>query len=169
MSGHGVVSTPLITGQSLHFLNLESISIGNKILPFRSSKISSNTQGNIFIDSGTLLTLFPPEFYSNLEKTLVASINATRKHDLSGFFIVCYTSKNDIINAPKIFAHFTNPDLELSQANVFTQVDEGLICLTMLPDEGTATFGNLELANFLIGYDLVAKQVSFLTMGCTKH
>ncbi|PHT39958.1 hypothetical protein CQW23_18812 [Capsicum baccatum] len=128
----------------------------------------SNTTSGL-IGLGTLLTLFPPEFYSNLEKTLVASINATRKHDLSGFFIVCYASKNDIINAPKIFAHFTNADLELSQANVFTQVDEGLICLTMLPDEGTATFGNLALANFFIGYDLVAKQVSFLPMDCTKH
>ncbi|PHU08752.1 Aspartic proteinase CDR1 [Capsicum chinense] len=44
VSGPGVVSTPLIPGQSLYYLTLESISIGNKILPFKSSKISSNTQ-----------------------------------------------------------------------------------------------------------------------------
>ncbi|KAF3661072.1 hypothetical protein T459_03821 [Capsicum annuum] len=130
VSGPGVVSTPLIPGQSLYFLILESISNGNKILPFKSSKISSNTQG---------------------------------------FFNVCYASKNDIINAPKIVAHFTNADVELSPANVFTQLDEGLICLTMVPDEAMAIFGNLAQANFLIGYDLVAKQVSFLPKDCTKH
>ncbi|PHU08750.1 hypothetical protein BC332_20610 [Capsicum chinense] len=169
VSGPGVVSTPLIPGQSLYFLTLESISNGNKILPFKFSKISSNTQGIILIDSGTLLTYFPHEFYATLEKTLVASINATRKHEPSGFFNLCYASKNDIINAPKIVAHFTNADVELSPANVFTQLDEGLICLTMVPDEGTATFGNLAQANFLIGYDLVAKQVSFLPKDCTKH
>ncbi|KAF3658351.1 putative aspartic proteinase CDR1-like [Capsicum annuum] len=169
LSGPGVVSTSLIARQSYYFLTLESISIGNKILPFRSSKSSSNTQGNIFIDSGTLLTVFPNEFYSNLEKTLMASIHAARKQDPAEFFNVCYASKNDIINAPKIVAHFTNADVELSPVNVFTQVDEGLICLTMVPDEGTATFGNLAQANFLIGYDLAAKQVSFLPMDCTKH
>ncbi|PHU08753.1 hypothetical protein BC332_20613 [Capsicum chinense] len=152
VSGPGVVSTPLIPGQSLYYLTLESISIGNKIFPFKSSKISSNTQGKILIDSGTLLTYFPHKFYAKLEKTLVASINATRKHDTSGFFNVCYASKNDIINAPKIVAHFTNADVELSLANVFTQMDESLIFLTMLPDEAFATFGNLAQANFLIGF-----------------
>ncbi|PHT95937.1 hypothetical protein T459_03819 [Capsicum annuum] len=169
VSGPGVISTPLIPGQSLYYLTLESISIGNKILPFKSSKISSNTQGKILIDSGTLLRYFPHEFYAKLEKTLVASINATRKHDTSGFFNLCYASKNDIINAPKIVAHFANADVELSPANVFTQLDEGLICLTIVPDEAMAIFGNLAQANFLIGYDLVAKQVSFLPKDCTKH
>ncbi|XP_060182606.1 aspartic proteinase CDR1-like [Lycium barbarum] len=172
VSGPGVVSTPLIKSEeqeTFYFLSLESISVGNKTLPFKSSKISSKAQGNIIIDSGTTVTFVPFDFYANLEKTLVASINATRKDDPSGFFKVCYASKNGTIDAPKIVAHFTNADVELPPINTFTQVAEGLVCFTMVPEEEVAIFGNLAQMNFLIGYDLVANKVSFLPTDCTKH
>ncbi|XP_009771148.1 aspartic proteinase CDR1-like [Nicotiana sylvestris] len=173
VTGPGVVSTPLIKSEeteTFYFLTLEGITVGNKTLPFKySSKLSSNDQGNIIIDSGTTLTLLPFEFYSDLEKQLVASINATRKDDPSGLFKVCYESKNGTIDAPKLVAHFTNADVELSPINTFTQVAEGLVCFTILPEVDIAIFGNLAQRNFLIGYDLVAKKVSFLPTDCTKH
>ncbi|CAN4075825.1 unnamed protein product [Withania somnifera] len=172
VSGPGVVSTPLIKkeGQeTAYFLNLESISIGNKTFPFKSSNVSSNTQGNIIIDSGTTLMYIPFDIYLNLEKTLVASINGTRIDDPFGFFNVCYATKDGSVDAPKIVVHFTNADLELPPTNTFTQLDEGLVCFTMVPEEGLAIFGNLAQMNLLIGYDLVANQVSFLPTDCTKH
>uniref|UniRef100_M1DAW8 Aspartic proteinase nepenthesin-2 n=1 Tax=Solanum tuberosum TaxID=4113 RepID=M1DAW8_SOLTU len=174
MSGPDVVSTPLILSEeepSFYYLTLESISIGNyKTLPFRSSKVSPNDQGNIIIDSGTTYTFVPFDFYANLEKTLVSLINATRKNDPSGFLKLCYESQNGTtINVPKIVAHFTNADIELPTTNTFTQLDECLVCFTMLPNDEIAIFGNLAQKNFFIGFDLVANKVSFLPTDCTKH
>nr|XP_033516374.1 aspartic proteinase CDR1-like [Nicotiana tomentosiformis] len=127
------------------------------------------SQGNIRIDSGTTLTLLPSEFYSSLELTLVDSINATKKDDPSGTFGLCYESENGTIDAPKIVAHFTDADLELSTSSTFTEVEEGLVCLTIVPAEEVAIFGNLAQANFLIGYDLVANKISFLPTDCTSY
>ncbi|XP_055821487.1 aspartic proteinase CDR1-like [Solanum dulcamara] len=169
VSGPDVVSIPLIKFQSFYSLSLESISIGNKTLPFKSSKITSNTQGNIIIDSGRTLTFVPPDFYANLEKTLIVSINATRKHDLSKSCKLCYASKNSTIVVPKIVAHFTNANIELSPTNTFVQVAEGLVCFTMVPDEEVSILGNFTQMNLLIGFDLVANKVSFLPIDCTKH
>ncbi|PHT64289.1 Aspartic proteinase CDR1 [Capsicum annuum] len=158
VSGPDVVSTPLIRMESstFYYLTLEGVSVGNKTLEFKSSKIGGSyaggDEGNIIIDSGTTLTLMPSEFYENLESMLVDSINATRKEDSSGTFGLCYDSdENGTIDAPTIVAHFTNADLELSPSSTFAQVEKGLVCLTIVPAKEFAIFGNLAQANFLIG------------------
>ncbi|XP_060182608.1 aspartic proteinase CDR1-like [Lycium barbarum] len=174
--GPNVVSTPLIKmdPSTFYYLNLEGVSVGNMMVEFKSSKTGSSYaavdgQGNIIIDSGTTLTLLPNNFYTNLVSTLVNMINATKKDDPSGTFGLCYESEGGIIDAPKIVAHFTDADLELSPSSMFAQVEEGLVCLTIVPAEDIAIFGNLAQANFLIGYDLVANKVSFLPTDCTKY
>ncbi|XP_060182609.1 aspartic proteinase CDR1-like [Lycium barbarum] len=174
--GPNVVSTPLIKKDSytFYYLNLEAFSVGNMMVEFKSSKTgssyaSADGQGNIIIDSGTTLTLLPNDFYTNLVSTLVNMINATKKDDPSGTFGLCYESEGGTIDAPKIVAHFTDADLELSPSSMFAQVEGGLVCLTIVPAEDIAIFGNLAQANFLIGYDLVANKVSFLPTDCTKY
>ncbi|XP_019255223.1 PREDICTED: aspartic proteinase CDR1-like [Nicotiana attenuata] len=176
VSGSNVVSTPLIKKEpsTFYYLNLEGITVGNKRVEFKSSKIDSSNafggdEGNIIIDSGTTLTFLPNDFYLNLESILLESINATRIDDPSGTFGICYESKNGTINAPKIVAHFTDADLVLAPSSTFAEVEEGLVCLTLVPAEQIAIFGNLAQANFLIGYDLVANKVSFKPTDCTKY
>ncbi|MCD9559416.1 hypothetical protein HAX54_017346 [Datura stramonium] len=177
LSGPNVVSTPLIRKKpsTFYYLNLEGVSIGNKNLKFKSSKMSTpsvvagDDLGNIIIDSGTTLTLLPNDFYSNLESALVESISATKKDDPSGTFGLCYESENGTIDAPTIIAHFTNADLVLLPSSTFAQVEQGLVCLTIVPAEQIAIFGNLAQANFLIGYDLVANKVSFKPTDCTNN
>nr|XP_009589289.1 aspartic proteinase CDR1-like [Nicotiana tomentosiformis] len=176
VSGPNVISTPLIKKEpsTFYYLNLKGISVGDKIVDFKSPNITSSAAGddglgNIIIDSGTTLTLLPSEFYSSLESTLVDSINATRWDDPSGTFGLCYESENGTIDAPKIVAHFTDADLELSPSTTFAEVEEGFVCLTIVPVEEVAIFGNLAQANFLIGYDLVANRVSFQPTDCTKY
>ncbi|CAN4075829.1 unnamed protein product [Withania somnifera] len=177
VSGPNVVTTPLIRKEpsTFYYLTLEGVSVGNKKLEFKSTKIGSSSgvdgdQGNIIIDSGTTLTLLPRGFYSNLESTLVDSISATRKDDPSGTFTLCYGSdENGTIDAPTIVAHFTNADLELSPSSTFAQVDQHLVCLTTVPADEVAIFGNLAQGNFLIGYDLVDNKVSFKPTDCSKY
>ncbi|PHU08748.1 hypothetical protein BC332_20608 [Capsicum chinense] len=172
VSGPGVVSTHLTrkeSQKSFYYLFLESISIGDKNLPFKSSKIIPPGQANIIIDSGTTLTLVPSDFYPNLEKAVVASINATRVNDPAGSFKICYATDIGTIKAPKIVAHFTNADVELSAVNVFIDFGPGVICLAIVPSDDLFIFGNLAQMNYLVGYDLVANQVSFLSTDCSQH
>ncbi|KAF3637156.1 putative aspartic proteinase CDR1-like [Capsicum annuum] len=172
VSGPGVVSTHMTrkeSQKSFYYLFLESISIGEKNLPFKSTKIFPPGQANIIIDSGTTLTLVPSDFYLNLEEAVVASISATRVNDPAGTFKVCYASDIVTINAPRIVAHFTNADVELSPENSFIQFGPGVICLAIVPSDDLFIFGNLAQLNYLIGYDLVANQVSFLPTDCSQH
>uniref|UniRef100_M1DUW2 Aspartic proteinase nepenthesin-2 n=1 Tax=Solanum tuberosum TaxID=4113 RepID=M1DUW2_SOLTU len=179
VSGPNVVSTPLIKKEpsTYYYLNLEGVSVGNKTLKFKSSKTSPSDNasggdgqaGNIIIDSGTTLTLLPNDFYSNLESTLVNSIRANRKDDPSGNFHLCYESENGTIDAPTIVTHFTNADLELSPSSTFAEIEQGLVCLTIVPADEIAIFGNLAQGNFLIEYDLVANKISFQPTDCTKY
>ncbi|KAM3270774.1 aspartic proteinase CDR1-like [Capsicum chacoense] len=177
VSGPGVVSTPLFKNllqPTFYLLNLKAVSVGNNTVKYQSSPISPPTgdsgQGNIIIDSGTTLTLIPDAFYLNLGSLLMRSVNANRKDDPSGTFTVCYEpNENGTINVPKIVAHFTGADLELSPTSVFSKVADDLVCLTIVPGNQVAIFGNLLQSNFLIGYDLVANKVSFKPTDCTKQ
>ncbi|KAG5589176.1 hypothetical protein H5410_039690, partial [Solanum commersonii] len=175
VSGPGIISTLIFKKESptFYYLNLKGISIGNKTLEFKSSSISQPDYdlGNIVIDSGTTLTYVPDDFYLNLESLLMRSINATRKDDPFRRLDLCYESnENGTIDVPKIVAHFTNADLELSTSNIFTQVVEGIVCLTIVPGGSNqiSILGNLAQANFLIGYDLKANKVSFKPTDCTN-
>ncbi|KAG5589184.1 hypothetical protein H5410_039698 [Solanum commersonii] len=82
--------------------------------------------------------------------------NVIVKDGTYGGLDLCYESnENGIIDVPKIVAHFTNADLELSTSNIFTQVEEGIVCLTIVPGGNQISIlGNMAQANFLIGYDL---------------
>ncbi|CAN4075828.1 unnamed protein product [Withania somnifera] len=178
VSGPNVVTTPLIRKEpsTFYYLTLEGVSVGKKKLEFKSNKIGSSfidgrevEEGNIIIDSGTTLTFLPDEFYSSLEEALVNSISATRKDDPSGTFGLCYESQDGTIDAPTIVAHFTNADLELLPSSTFAQVDQDLVCLTIVPANDIAIFGNLAQGNYLIGYDLVDNKISFMPADCTKY
>ncbi|WMV36640.1 hypothetical protein MTR67_030025 [Solanum verrucosum] len=76
-------------------------------------------------------------------------------------FVYVTSLKSVIIDAPISITHFTNVDLELSPSSPFAQVEEGLVCLTILPADEIAIFGNLAQGNFLIGYDLEDNKVFF--------
>ncbi|XP_060211197.1 aspartic proteinase CDR1-like [Lycium barbarum] len=176
VSGPNVVTTPLIRKEpdTYYYINLESVRVGEKKLEFKTSQLSSSTAGqdlgNIIIDSGTTLTYLPNDFYPALESTLVDSIKGyKRKDDPMGFFKLCYESKSGVVDAPKVVFHFTDADVELLPKSTFAKVDEGLVCLTITGSDNFAIYGNLAQMNFLIGYDLVNKKLSFLPTDCTRH
>ncbi|XP_059664256.1 aspartic proteinase CDR1-like [Cornus florida] len=174
VSGSGVVSTPLVskTAESFYYLTLEGITVGNKTLPYKSSSFKSKAgvnEGNIIIDSGTTLTFLHQDFYKGLESALVAAIGgAKRVPDPQGTFKLCYATKGHDFKVPTVTFHFTGAVLDLLAWSTFTKVQDDLTCLTIIPTDNIAIFGNLSQVNFLVGYDLVNKKVSFKPTDCTK-
>ncbi|THG23537.1 hypothetical protein TEA_021311 [Camellia sinensis var. sinensis] len=156
VSGNGVVSTPM-TLNSFYFLTLEGISVGGQRLEFYDSSSSPNASGsfetdNMIIDSGTLLTFLPPNFYSRLESAVRSAIKEKPMADPQQLLDLCYKFSNEI-SFPIITAHFTGADVKLSHLNTFIETSSDLTCFAFAPAY-TGVFGKVAQTNFLVGYDL---------------
>ncbi|KDP39593.1 hypothetical protein JCGZ_02613 [Jatropha curcas] len=169
VSGQGVVSTPLVSKNpdTFYFLTLEAISVGNKRIEFEGSSFGT-TEGNIIIDSGTTLTLVPPDFFSELSSAIDDVVKGTRVDDPNGILSLCYSSISEV-SLPTLTVHFSGADVKLNPLNTFVQVSDGVVCLAFGSIESGAIYGNLSQMNFLIGYDLEEKTVSFKPTDCTQH
>ncbi|KAF8380821.1 hypothetical protein HHK36_028315 [Tetracentron sinense] len=171
VSGAGVVSTPMAPGarNTFYYLTLQGISVGEKRLAYKdsSSKASMN-EGNIIIDSGTTLTMIPSELYTDLEKAVMETIDLEPIADPEGSLKLCYNTATDF-EVPIITVHFSGADLKLSGLNTFVRLKEDLVCFIMIPNDEISIFGNLSQMNFLVGYDLQEKKVSFKPTDCTNN
>ncbi|KAL3820545.1 hypothetical protein ACJIZ3_006450 [Penstemon smallii] len=174
--GPKVKSTPIVRKylDTFYCLTLEGISVDRERLAYNfsinsNSKENSIDEGNIIIDSGTTLTYLPREFYDALESTLVKTIKARRVSSKLRAFKLCYEiPKDGKFNSPPIVAHFRGADLELPKRSTFYEVEKGIVCLTLVPSENLAFFGNLHQMNYHIEYDLKNQKLNFLKTDCSK-
>ncbi|XP_062099847.1 aspartic proteinase CDR1-like [Humulus lupulus] len=163
--GTQVSTTPLLTNidfQSYYYLALEAVSIEN--VKFELTK--KGAQGNMIIDSGTLLTYLPTKLYKALETMMRKSIkNLEFGKDPNGYTSLCYKTKSDDIDALGFTFHFEDGgDVELkSVINTFLRVTEDVLCFAFAPTDlyDLLIFGNVAQANFLVQYDLTGKLLSF--------
>ncbi|KAA8528180.1 hypothetical protein F0562_035569 [Nyssa sinensis] len=162
-----VVSTPLSGSDTFYYLTLEAVSVGDKRIENPST--TSNSEGNIIIDSGTTLNLLEPNFYNDIKAAITEAINLNPVQDPQGHFDLCY-NKNSFSTAPelKVIFHFTGADVTLKTLNTFEELDY-ITCLTIFPTENSAIFGNRAQINFQVAYDLARKQVSFAPADCTQY
>ncbi|RVW72911.1 Aspartic proteinase CDR1 [Vitis vinifera] len=170
VSGSDVVSTPLVTKDdpTYYFVTLDGISVGDKLFPFSSSSPMA-TKGNVFIDAGTPPTLLPRDFYNRLVQGVKEAIPMEPVQDPDLQPQLCYRSAT-LIDGPILTAHFDGADVQLKPLNTFISPKEGVYCFAMQPIDGdTGIFGNFVQMNFLIGFDLDGKKVSFKAVDCTKQ
>ncbi|KAL8112382.1 hypothetical protein AgCh_019918 [Apium graveolens] len=175
VSGTGVQTTPFYSQEhdTFYYLNLESVSVGDAKIKFETKKYAKKASvdtGNIIIDSGTTITFLPSDFYQQLEDKFRTSISS-KPLQTQGYFSLCYKKEEGIEEkVPTVTFHFSGADVELSALNTLLEVEEGVICLSMVPasDELGAIFGNLQQINYLVGYDLVSNTVSFKKSDCTQ-
>ncbi|KAI3739435.1 hypothetical protein L2E82_29839 [Cichorium intybus] len=170
VTGDGVVSTPILPRypDTFYYLNFKGMTVGGKRVEFNTTKPTS-VEGNIIIDSGTSLTFFPEEFYDRLELAVrllmkdIQPIGPDEENNLR----LCY-NRTEVMDLPMMVAHFSGADLELDSMNSFVQIGNDLICLAFVPVDGVVIFGNIAQINFLVGYDLIKKAVSFKRTDCMK-
>ncbi|KAL2971892.1 hypothetical protein AAZX31_15G223400 [Glycine max] len=171
VSGDGTVSTRIVfkDWKKLYYLTLEAFSVGNNRIEFRSSSSRSSGKGNIIIDSGTTFTVLPDDVYSKLESAVADVVKLERVEDPLKQFSLCYKSTYDKVDVPVITAHFSGADVKLNALNTFIVASHRVVCLAFLSSQSGPIFGNLAQQNFLVGYDLQRKIVSFKPTDCTKQ
>ncbi|KAL8114808.1 aspartic proteinase CDR1-like [Apium graveolens] len=175
VSGSDVQTTPFFTKEGeyslFYTLNLESVSIGDTKIKFVTETYRTNANdkaGNIIIDSGTTLTLLPSDFYLKIEDEFKRRISSTPV-EAEPDFSLCYKKHEGFERkVPKITFHFTGADWELGVLNTMLDMGDGKLCFSTVPTV-EAVFGNLHQMNYLVGYDLVGKTVSFKKTDCSKH
>ncbi|XP_028787544.1 aspartic proteinase CDR1-like [Neltuma alba] len=167
ISGNGLVSTPLITKNGslslFYFLNLEGITVGKQTVR------TGQSNGNIFIDSGTTLTMLPSSFYEQIEALVKQAIGANQFIVQNNHYKLCYRNANSIQNFPNFEVHFTGANLSLKPQNFFRRISNDVICFAMLPTDGTPIYGNVAQIDFEVEHDLDRKKVSFAPADCTKQ
>jgi len=164
VKGNGVVSTPLIiksSNPSYYYLNLEGITIGQKTVQ------TGRTDGNIIIDSGTTLTYLEQNFYNDLVASLKGDIGVEEVKNRPSPFTFCFTF-GDITKFPNFVFHFTGADVTLKPQNLVLYFGNNSYCLLVVPTNDLSIFGNRAQFNFLVGYDLKGKTVSFAPTDCSK-
>ncbi|KAG4947388.1 hypothetical protein JHK87_043395 [Glycine soja] len=171
VSGDGTVSTRIVfkDWKKFYYLTLEAFSVGNNRIEFRSSSSRSSGKGNIIIDSGTTFTVLPDDVYSKLESAVADVVKLERVEDPLKQFSLCYKSTYDKVDVPVITAHFSGADVKLNALNTFIVASHRVVCLAFLSSQSGPIFGKLAQQNFLVGYDLQSKIVSFKPTDCTKQ
>ena len=174
--GDGVVSTPYVGGDQ-YYLTLEGISVGDTYVPFNSSGRVS--KGNICLDSGSPPLTLPPDFYDRLvvEVKKQISIDPIKNDTLLGTRL-CYRTEITDENGPILTVHFEGADVELKPIQTFNrpvkEYEYYCFAITNIANtkldfkDGAGLYGSNVQANFLIGYDLETKMVSFKPTDCTK-
>ena len=176
--GDGVVSTPFVAGDQ-YYVTLEGISVGDTYVSFNSSgKVS---KGNMCIDSGSSILALLPNFYDRLEVEVKKQISIDPiKDDPNLGTRLCYRTKITNENGPVLTVHFEGADVELKPIQTFNQPlkEYEYYCfgitntanteLASMGDHYQGIYGNYVQANFLIGFDLETRMVSFKPTDCSK-
>ncbi|CAN1176514.1 Aspartic proteinase CDR1 [Linum perenne] len=172
-----VVSTPLFSVSEIpayYILQLDGVSVGEKRIPYQESGVSFGGKGNIMIDSGSALTWFSQKFFSQLTKAIDSQIVGGKKaEDPNGYLSHCYLapagSSGSSLKVPRITVHFQGANVELPPSNVFIQVSDTMTCLAFQGSDNGSIYGNVAQQNFLIGYDIQKRTVSFKPTDCAHN
>ncbi|KAK7307953.1 hypothetical protein VNO77_41462 [Canavalia gladiata] len=171
VSGLGVVSTPLVAKQdpTPYFVTLLGISVTNTYLPFSSSS-KTVAKGNMFLDSGTPPTIIPQDLYDRVADQVKKHVNLTPiTNDPELGTQLCYrTIKN--LDGPTLKVHFEGADVLLTPTQTFIPSKNGGFCFafTNTSSDG-GVYGNFAQSNYLIGFDVERRVVSFKPTDCTKQ
>ncbi|XP_074306133.1 aspartic proteinase CDR1-like [Silene latifolia] len=153
VTGPGVISTAIVKGQlrTYYYLTLNGLTIEKTTIPFhrKSSSNADDTtmKGNLIIDSGTTLTILPPDMVSDLKTALEKGIQGEKVNDPSGNRLQpCYkTTKGGAdLNIPDVTMHFDGGDLVLKPKNTFFGVADGVVCLAISSVSGMLGDGILD-------------------------
>ncbi|KAI3950680.1 hypothetical protein MKW92_051780 [Papaver armeniacum] len=142
-----------------YYVLLEGISVGQRGLhiPDGTFDITADGVGGVIIDTGTEYT------YLHLvaHVFLIAELEAQIKLD--------YVPPTGMFSMPDITFHFSGMNFDLNKWNVWEEVGDSKICLTLLQaDDGLTVIGAHHLQNVNVGYDLRNKVISLENRDCTQ-
>ncbi|KAK7283924.1 hypothetical protein RIF29_13673 [Crotalaria pallida] len=175
VAGKGTVSTPMFLSDVFYLVILEGFLVGNKRFVKFRSYFDAEGKGNIVVDSGTTLTVLPYDVYDELESAVADVMkNSKRVDDPNQVLNLCY-KYSEKMEVPVITARFKGgAEVQLKPLNTFVQVSDDVSCFAFRglrrdQNDQLAIFGNVAQQNYLVGYDLQNKLISFKPKDCAQQ
>lgn len=175
-SSSTTTTTPLLKNPSqpsFYYLDLEGITVGEKLLPIKEStfRLKKDGSGGMIIDSGTTITYLEESAFDLLKKEFVSQVKLPVDNSGSVGLDLCFSlpPTSDNIEVPKLRFNFKGGDLELPPENyIIADSGIGLACLAMGSSRGMSIIGNFQQQNILVIHDLQKQTVSFLPTDCSQ-
>ncbi|XP_042029991.1 aspartic proteinase CDR1-like [Salvia splendens] len=144
------------------------ISVGNKRFDFDGDERVTVKEGKLIIDSGTTVTMLALPVYEKVMKAVKSVIKLKQIPDPSGILDLCYSSRSRERDFPVITIHLTGADVKWGFENAFVMTSDESVCFAAqaMDYDGFSILGNLAQANFLVGFDLLTRTVSFKPAEC---
>ncbi|CAN1245891.1 Aspartic proteinase CDR1 [Linum grandiflorum] len=171
------VRTPLFIDKedpTFYALQLDAISVGKVRIPFPNVGGGSKRTGvgNIVIDSGTSLTLIPGivmtplmDAVNRLQDAVDSQVRGGTPSQVEGM-APCYNDLGRLI-VPNVTMHFQGGDVVLTRMNTFVEAGDNVYCFAFVETDSIAIYGNVAQHNFLVGYDIKERSVTFKPKDCT--
>ncbi|CAN6703763.1 unnamed protein product [Malus baccata var. baccata] len=140
-----------------------AVSIPNTI--FGCGHDNGGIFGGTETDSGTTITTLPTKLYQSFETAIRKAIHLEVTKDPTGILQLCYKTRPEI-DAPIVTVHFRGADVKLKSVNTFVRVREDVVCLAFSPTNDVGIYGNVAQMNFLVGFDLQERTLSFKATDC---
>ncbi|XP_010558836.1 PREDICTED: aspartic proteinase CDR1-like [Tarenaya hassleriana] len=153
-----------------YYLTLEAVSVAGTRLEFPGSADGEGDgEGNIALDTGTVLTFLPVDFHSQMLAELEKVVKAEKAPtDKTGGLSNCYMMR--VVNEatlPEIQLHFKGADVKLKPENSFPRMTRDIVCFGFFGSgHSPAIMGNMAQTNFVVEYDRHARTVSFVPHEC---
>ncbi|CAN1270881.1 Aspartic proteinase CDR1, partial [Linum perenne] len=130
---------------------------------------SFGSPGNIIIDSAVAFTIVPTDFLSELTTAFEAlTVGGNKTSDPQEVLSLCYMIDPNL-EVPTITMHFKGGDVKLSHVNVLIPMSDTVSCLAFLGNDDVSIYGNSMQQDFVVGYDLVKRTVSFKPADCAMN
>ncbi|WVZ72542.1 hypothetical protein U9M48_020982 [Paspalum notatum var. saurae] len=174
VSEPGAATTPLVPSDvdAYYTVELESVTIAG------GQTVASSNATRIIVDSGTTLTFLDPALLQPLVAELERRITLPRAQSPEKLLDLCYDvsggrSSQQDWGIPDVTLRFGGGggDVTLRPENTFALVQEGTLCLLVVPvteAQPVSILGNIAQQNFHVGYDLDARTVTFAAADCTR-
>ncbi|KAM5550096.1 hypothetical protein ABKV19_001171 [Rosa sericea] len=171
--GEGVLTAPLVDrrpDESNYFVTVLGITIENDFVPFNSTGTLLK-KGNMVVDSGTPKTRLPNDFFdrviTQLRETVKLESFILAPHNLS---TICF-NYTTLPKLPTVTLEFEGGEkLPLNEDQLFKKYEEDkAFCFMMVNSTADyGIFGGTLQTDFLIGFDLDRKVVSFKPTNCAN-
>ncbi|KAK2971942.1 hypothetical protein RJ640_004962 [Escallonia rubra] len=172
--------TQLDVYKGFYYLTLQGISFGDKPLDIDPKIFQRNREGRggVIIDSGMTLTILDELAFGPLKNEVQNFIDGLNlEHHSTELLPLCYKGfvSQDLIDFPAVTFHFAGgADLVLGTENLFLShiPAYGSFCLAVTKvnrnntARGASMIGVIMQQYLNVGYDLLAKKLSFMPLNC---